>query len=54
MLSLFDPRGLYGAGMKLRERLLHDSDAVIRVGHMFLVNLEIILVGNDLMNEHPM
>ena len=39
MLSLSDPRDLYHAAVKLRVRLLHDSDAVIRVGQLFLAFL---------------
>ena len=51
MLSLFDPRGLCHAGMKLRDRLLHDRDAIIRVRQLFLANLSNLVV-NKLMSQH--
>ena len=51
MLSLFDPKGLCYAGMKLRDRFLHDRDAVIRVRQLFLAILSGLAV-NKLMSQH--
>ena len=51
MLILFDPRDLCHAGMKLRDRLLHDRDVVIRVRQLFLANLNNLVV-NKLMSQH--
>ena len=52
MLSLSDLGSLRHADIKLKDRLLHDRDAVIHVRQLFLVILESILVAKDAMNQH--
>ena len=52
ILSLSDLGSLRHADIKLRDRLLHDRDAVIHVRQLFLVILESILVANIAMSQH--
>ena len=52
MLSLSELRSFCHDGMKLRDRLLHDRDVVIRVRQFFFANLETILVVKELMSQH--